>query len=118
MQPRDEALRFLAQASVLVTLHQDSNLAVPGKVFDYMRFNAWVLALTERGSATAEVLTQTAADIVLPADVDGLAAVLKERYLQFSSGVRPGRIIQDDRFSRREQTNRLLSAIETLPRTA
>ncbi len=48
--PRPAALRFLATASVLVSLPQDSDLAIPSKVFEYMQFPAWLLALANPGA--------------------------------------------------------------------
>jgi glycosyltransferase involved in cell wall biosynthesis len=114
-QPRDQALRFLAGASVLVSLHQDSALAIPGKLFEYMLFDAWVLVLTEAGTATAQILEGTSADVVPDGDPGQIAHVLKERYVQFTKGVRPKRIVGDDRLSRRVQAGRLFDALEALP---
>jgi glycosyltransferase involved in cell wall biosynthesis len=42
---RSEALDFLASAAVLVQLPQDSDMAIPAKLFEYMLFNAWVFVL-------------------------------------------------------------------------
>ncbi|MGQ0715395.1 MAG: hypothetical protein ACT4PJ_16985 [Gemmatimonadaceae bacterium] len=111
-RPRREALEFLAGATMLVNLPQDATLCVPSKVFEYMQFSAWVLALEPRGSATELVLRDTRADVVAPDDVDGIAAVLRRRYLEYRSGVRPSPIVRDGRFSRRHQAAMLLDALE------
>ena len=60
-RPRMEALRFLASASMLVLLPQDSDVAIPAKLFEYMRFDAWLMVLASRCSATAQLLNGVAA---------------------------------------------------------
>lgn len=109
---RQAAAAFLATASVLVSLPQDSYMAIPSKVFEYMRYDAALLALAEPKSATAQLLRDTAADVVRPDDVDALAGVLRRRYLEHREGRRPERIASDGRFSRRAQAERLFAAIE------
>jgi hypothetical protein len=76
-----------------------------------LRFDAWILALAEHTSATGLLLRQTAADVVAPTDLEGIAAVLRQRYLEYTEGVRPTAIASDGRFSRREQADVLLEAI-------
>ena len=111
-RPRAEALEFLAGAAMLVILPQDTDLAIPAKVFEYVRFDAWVLALAERGSATELVLRDTAADVVTSTDIDAIAAVLTRRYREYAAGVRPRAIAADVRLSRAFQGRRLLDALE------
>ena len=111
-RPRREAMEFLAEAAVLVSLPQDSRTQVPSKVFEYMCFDAWLLALSEEGSATELLLRDTDADVVDPQDVDGIAAVLARRYRQYTGGTLPTRISGDARFSRRYQARLLLDALE------
>ena len=110
-RPRAEAMAFLAEASMLLSLPQDSTLAIPSKIYEYMRFPAWMLALTESGSATDRILAGTDVDVVRPEDVDGMAAVLRRRYEAFASGERPAPIARDPRLSRRHQANLLLEAL-------
>jgi glycosyltransferase involved in cell wall biosynthesis len=111
-RPRREAMEFLARAAMLVSLPQDSDMAIPAKVFEYMRFDAWLLALAEPGSATGLLLAGTGADVVEPHDVDAMTAVLRQRYLEHARGVRPRPIARDERFSRRNQAAILFDAIE------
>jgi hypothetical protein len=110
-RPRAQAMAFLAEASVLLSLPQDSALAIPSKVYEYMRFPAWMLVLTERGSATDRVLSGTAADVVRPDDVDGMAAVFRRHYEAFAAGERPAPIARDPRLSRRHQARLFLDAL-------
>jgi glycosyltransferase involved in cell wall biosynthesis len=110
--PRREASQFLAAGSMLLSLPQDCDTAIPSKIFEYMQYDAWVLALAERDSATEHLLRGSKADVVAPQDLESLAAVLRQRYLQYACGERPTRLATDPRYSRREQARRLFDAIE------
>jgi hypothetical protein len=110
--PRRDALAFQAGATMLVSLPQDSEMAIPSKVFEYMLFQTWILAVASPGSATAGVLSETDADVVPPGDVEAIARVLRRRYEQFAAGARPQRIGGTDRFSRRRQAELLFDAID------
>lgn len=109
---RGEALQMLAGASVLLSLPQGVDLSIPSKVFEYMQFPAWLLALATRGCATERLLRGTAADVVEPGDEDGLARVLATRYRQWARGERPAPVNADGRFSRRRQAELLFDALE------
>lgn len=110
-RPHREALEFLAEATMLVSLPQDSDLAIPAKIFEYMRFDAWMLALATAESATGLLLRESGADVVAPNDVERLTSVLRERFLQYRRGIRPTRIATNGRFSRRGQAEVLMEAI-------
>jgi hypothetical protein len=111
-RPHSAALEFLAQATMLVVFVGFGREFIPAKTFEYMRFDAWLLTLTEPGSATAQLLRGTDADIVAPADVPAIAAAIRRRYEMHRQGVAPTRIARDDRFSRARQAEILLDAIE------
>jgi hypothetical protein len=113
-RPRAEALRFLAGASVLVSLPQDSHMAIPSKVFEYALFDAWLLVLAPAESATGLVLAGTSADVVSPDDEDGIHAVLHKHYLEHAAGVRPVPVGADGRFSRRRQAALLLDRLDAI----
>jgi len=110
--PRREALALMARATLLLNLPQGLPKAIPSKVYEYMTSPAWVLALAEAGSATAWVMREAGADVVAPGDVDGIAAVLRERIEQHRRGTRPVPLARDARFSRRAQAGRLFDALE------
>lgn len=107
-----EALEFLAQATMLVVFVGFGREFIPAKTFEYMRFDAWLLALTGPGSATAQLLQDTDADLVLPSDVSAIGAAIRTRYEMHRRGVVPVRVARDDRFSRAKQAQILLDAIE------
>ena len=117
--PRRAALEFLAAAPLLVSLPQDSDMAIPSKVYEYVKFDAWVLALAEPGSATAEVLAGTTADVVSPSDEAALYAALARRQGQFASGERPVAIAnagggKGAALSRAHQAGLLLDALDSV----
>lgn len=108
------ALEFLAQATMLVVFVGFGPVFIPAKTFEYMRFDAWLLALTQPASATAQLLAGTDADIVAPDDVPAIAAAIGARYAQHRQGVVPAGIAGQSggRFSRAAQATVLLDAIE------
>ena len=67
---------------MLVVLPQDSDMAIPAKVFDYMRYDAWLLALADHGSAVEQLLRASQADVVAPDALETLSALLQVRYIQ------------------------------------
>jgi len=117
-RPRPEALEFLAGATMLVLLPQDSDMAIPAKLFEYLRYPAWLLALAEPESATAQVLQDSAADVVSAADHSAMLAVLRRRFHEHRDGVVPPLLAQDLRFSRAMQAAVLFEALERIGRVA
>jgi glycosyltransferase involved in cell wall biosynthesis len=111
-RPRADALRFFASATMLVNLAQDVRRAVPAKLFEYVRFPAWLLLLTEPDTASAVVFRETAADVVSPQDVSGIARVIRSRYEEYRIHGRPPALNADGRFDRRRQATLLLDAID------
>jgi hypothetical protein len=110
--PRAAAMEFLAGASLLVNLHQDSRMAIPSKIFEYVRFPAWVLALAEPGSASELALRGTAALVVPPGDVDAIASALRHCIVEFRAGKRPEPVAHGSALSRRAQAALLFDALD------
>lgn len=113
--PHAEALDFLAGASMLVIFSGFGAVTLPAKTFEYMRFEAWLLAQGEPGSALDLLLQGTEADVVGPTDVAATAAAIRRRVEQYRAGIRPARIVSDDRYSRARQADILFDALEALP---
>jgi glycosyltransferase involved in cell wall biosynthesis len=111
-RPHKEALRFLAGATMLVSLPQYAHLAIPAKLFEYVQFDAWLLVLAEPESATALLFGGTAADVVNPDDVDGIAAAIRRRFEQHRRGEQPVAVNHDGRFDRARQASCLFDALE------
>jgi len=112
-RPRPEAHRFMAGCAVLVALQQGSDLAIPAKLFEYMRYPAWLLVVAGRESATAQLLAGTTALVHAPTDIAGITSALTARYLEFREGARPTPLGTEHRFSRRQQADRLMEAMES-----
>ena len=113
-RPRQEALAFLSRASVLVSLPQDSVMSLPSKLFEYMQFSAWLLALAEPGSATDLLFRELDADVVAPQEVAMLTQVLRRCYERYVAGDLPTPKAQHSQFSRAAQATKLFDAIEKL----
>ncbi len=111
-RPRSEALAFLAGASLLVMLPQDVDMSIPGKIYEYMRFDAWLLALAHPGSATARLLRGSEASVVAAADVEAIAAVIERRFLQHRAGERGTPVAVAERFSRRARAAAFFGALD------
>jgi hypothetical protein len=110
-RPHRAAREFLAQAALLVSLPQDSDMSIPAKIFEYLQFDAWILALAKADSATGLLLRGTQAAVVAPDDIEQIARVIRQRFLEYRRGIRPVSIGRDPRFSRRAQAETLLDAI-------
>ncbi|HSJ07312.1 MAG TPA: hypothetical protein VK936_11435 [Longimicrobiales bacterium] len=113
---RIEAHHFLAKCHMLVSLPWEDGLTIPAKLFEYMRFPAWLLVFADRDSAMDHMLRGHDADVVGNADIDGVAAAIRRRFLQFRGGGRPAAMTTDTGLSRASQAAILLSAIEHLRR--
>lgn len=87
--PRDELARHLSSCAVLVVLPQDSDMAIPSKVFEYLRYPAWILAMADAGSATEQVLRDTPAAVASACDEGALAQLLDGWLERFRRGERP-----------------------------
>jgi len=114
VRPHAEALEFLGRATMLVTFPGWDPITIPAKIFECVRFDAWLLVLADPGSATDRLVRGIGADVVQPNDIEAIAAVIRKRYEEYRSGVRPVRAVADDRFSRRTQARVLLDAIARL----
>jgi hypothetical protein len=113
-RPHQEALSFLAGATMLVAFPGWDPSTIPAKIFEYVRFDAWLLVLSEKESATERLAQGTEADVVAADDVSAIAAVIRRRYHQYRRGMQPVRAVVDDRFSRAKQARILLDAIGKL----
>ena len=109
-RPQQAALEFLAAASMLVIFPGSNTLAIPAKVFEYIRFDSWLLTIAERESGIAQLLSGSTADVVDP-QVGAVAAAIRARYRDHLAGTRPQRVARDDRYSRDAQARVLLDAI-------
>jgi hypothetical protein len=109
--PRHQVMERLNRASVLVSLAQFNDLAIPSKIFDYMRCGAWIVAVASPGSATEALLRDTGADVVHDNTATLIHQALRRRYLEFLGGIRPKPIAPNTHSSRREQAAVFFNAV-------
>jgi hypothetical protein len=112
LQPRARVLEALSDATMLLSLPLRTTMTLPAKVFEYTRFEAWLLVLATPESATADLLKDTDADVVPPDDVNAIASRIARRLEQFRHGERPVALNRDGRFDRSTQSRRLFDALE------
>jgi hypothetical protein len=108
---QDVAL-LLARAAMLVNLPQDSDLAIPSKIYEYMVYPSWLLALAEPDTATGRILAGTSAEVVHPEDVAGISDFVRHCFEAYRDGARPQPIAADPRLGRAHQAAVFLDAIE------
>jgi hypothetical protein len=113
-RPRSEATEFLAGATMLLSLPQDADLCVPAKIFEYSRFDAWILILATARSATARVFAGSGADVTDPGDVEGMSEVIAARYAEFRQRGRPRAVGYDGRFERKRQVELLARHFDSI----
>lgn len=74
--PRQDCLKRLAHADVLLLLQPEAHLQIPAKVFEYLQLRRPILTIAGKG-ATQELIEQTGAGVVVDSDdVDGLTQAL------------------------------------------
>ncbi len=112
--PREEVLREMARATMLLSLGQDSPYAVPSKVFEYLRFAAWNLVLAAPESPTGTLLACTGVDLADPRDETAVGAVLKRRIAEHMAGARASAVGGVGRFARSVQADALFSELSRL----
>ena len=105
---RDELRPLLMSSHVLVSLPQDSEWAIPSKVFEYMPFRSHLLLYGEEGSPIAHLLRGTDIPVVSKRDVGLVADMLGTWYDQFIAGETTSRRRMDKRFSRDTQAEILV----------
>lgn len=111
---RREALEFAAGASMLVVLPQDSDMAIPAKLFEYMRFDAWILVCGPTDSAARSIVEGLDVDAVESGDVDAMTRVLIRRWDLHRRGVQATPLARHARLSRRARAEVLFESIEVV----
>lgn len=111
---RDEARELLRESSMAVAFQGETRTQVPAKVFEYVAFPVWLLALVGAESATADVLAGSDA-IVLDIDDQGAAErAIESCYRRYHAGESARPLGYDGRFSRARQAERLIAELQEL----
>ncbi|MFZ0311413.1 MAG: hypothetical protein WAL85_01780, partial [Candidatus Korobacteraceae bacterium] len=114
--PRAEAQRLLEEADGLLLVQPQSNVQVPGKLFEYMCIGRPIVALVQRASAVEDVLVKAEA---LHACIytDDSAETADRKLLEFLSlpnaAAAPSEWFQSS-FDARQQTAELAKIIEAI----
>jgi hypothetical protein len=111
-RPRGEALALLDRASLVVLLPQVHIHSIPAKLYEYVQRAVWILVLSEPGTAIAELLRGSTADVVSPGDVDAIASVIVRRYDESRQGKTAAPLNATGMFSRERQSDLLFAEIE------
>ncbi len=111
---RDLLHQQMASAALLVNLPQGARLCIPSKIYEYLNFPSWILAMEPAVSATRDLLSQTSAHVLDPADVEGIARVIQTRFEQYQAGIRPKAIGGTGEFSAEKQASQFFDALEPI----
>jgi len=87
---------------------------IPAKVFEYVAYPLWLLALVGADSATGELLKDTEAIVLELKDTGGIARAIERALDEYSLTGRPEPIGAAPLFSRERQARLLLQQLEEL----
>ena len=115
---REEARQLLRESTMAVAFQGETRTQVPAKVFEYVAFPVWLLALVGAQSATADVLANSDAMVMDIDDEAGAAEAIESCYLRFRAGESARPVGWDGRFSRARQSERLVTELHRLETNA
>jgi hypothetical protein len=115
---RDEARQLLRESSMAVAFQGETRTQVPAKVFEYVAFPVWLLALVGAESATADTLADSDAIVLDIDDEGGTAQAIETCYRRYRAGESARPVGWDGRFSRARQAERLVAELLQLENSA
>lgn len=86
--PHSVALRYQLDADVLLLFQNGFPLQVPRKLFEYMSMRKPVLAIANRGSATATIVQEAGIGVLAEDDVESITLALLQLYHDWRGGTR------------------------------
>jgi hypothetical protein len=111
---RDEARQLLRESTMAVAFQGETRTQVPAKVFEYVAFPLWLLALVGTESATADALANSDAIVLDLDDEAGATEAIETCYKRFRAGESARPVGWDGRFSRARQSERLVVELQRL----
>lgn len=111
---RDEARQLLRESSMAVAFQGETRTQVPAKVFEYVAFPVWLLALVGAESATADLLADSDAIVLDIDDEAGTERAIEHCVQRFRAGESARPVGWDGRFSRARQAERLIAELQQL----
>jgi len=83
---RDETLPRLLESDLLLLLAEAQPYQIPGKTYEYLRAGRPILALTGPGAVAQLLSGVPGAHVVIPEDIDAVAAAVREVYRHWRDG--------------------------------
>jgi hypothetical protein len=111
---REEARQLLRESSMAVAFQGETRTQIPAKVFEYVAFPVWLLALVGAESATADALANSDAIVLDIDDEAGTVQAIESCYRRFRTGETARPVGWDGRFSRARQAERLVAELQQL----
>lgn len=115
--PHEEVIRLYQDAGVLLLFMNRSENAsghIPGKLFEYLAANRWILAVGDPEGEVNSILRETGSGKVLHWDDEsGIAQALNEFYNKYRQGIMP-ESKQAEQFSRKVLSKELTSFMDRL----
>jgi len=111
---RDEARELLRESTMAVAFQGETRTQVPAKVFEYVAFPVWLLALVGAESATADLLADSDAIVLDIDDEAGTERAIEDCVQRFRAGESARPAGWDGRFSRARQAERLIAELQQL----
>jgi|CXWL01.1.fsa_nt_gi glycosyltransferase involved in cell wall biosynthesis len=85
--PRQDALRAMLEAHVLLLLANEQPLQIPGKAYEYLAAGRPILTETEEKSATADLIRDSGCgDVIEPGDVAHMARCVARAFDAYRTG--------------------------------
>lgn len=112
--PREAARQLIRDSVMAVAFQGETKTQIPAKVFEYVSFPLWMLALVGNDSATADLLQGSDALVFNIDDEESTARAIEACYEKFRAGDMPRPVGFDGRYSRQKQAERLISHLERL----
>jgi hypothetical protein len=111
---RDEARQLLRESAMAVAFQGETRTQVPAKVFEYVAFPVWLLALVGAESATADLLANSDAIVLDIDDEAGTERAIERCVQRFRAGESARPVGWDGRFSRARQAEGLIAELQQL----
>lgn len=111
---RDEARQLMRESTMAVAFQGETKTQVPAKIFEYVAFPLWLLALVGADSATADLLSGSDALVYNIDDEAATARAIEECYTNYRAGIMPRPAGFDGRYSRAKQAARLIEELRAL----
>jgi glycosyltransferase involved in cell wall biosynthesis len=110
--PYQEALREVQQADILLLFAPRQHFSIPGKAFEYLAAQKYILCFGTDG-ATADLVQTTGAGLTVnPYDVAAIAEAIASMHAVWMLNGNLGRETNTQPFQRRELTRRLASLLD------